>query len=642
MLHEGRKCIGVFVNRNDNFFIEAICPSIQSEATALGYDVYIFFTASYHESDCEYDRQEISMFSAAPVEKLDGIIVLRDTFQLDILREALLYTLETRAKCPIAYVRSVPEGCDGVYLDETNSMQDLITHLVEQHGLKRIGFVTGWDGHPDCEKRLACCQRVMAEHGLEIPPHMIYKGDMWYGTGDRAFQYFFVENEHPEAIICANDYMALALSEAAVSHGYNIPGDVVITGFDNIADAADAIPSLTTVARDYPQMAVNAVRIVDRRIKEAEQGIVTPEPILSASTTTTLFRESCGCGGNTMANYVRTSQQKSRKIASMGADMQMLIYFNIRCGSCEKIEDLRAACRRHMRDFIGCRDFFLCLYDDNTFPISANVIEDDDSNATLAVGFKDGVDIDEKSIRYNSGKLLPEHILRDEPQAYYILLLHHSTNNLGYLALQLDEGCTLAHLYLQISVVLSGVIQNMHTFNEFRKLSADNYKNSITDPLTGINNRRGFGDQLEEVWGPKCAAHESVAFISIDLDNLKYINDSYGHEQGDFAICTVAATLQELLPPGGFVARIGGDEFLVFLPECDTAGGKAFIKSVRARLAETAIPEGYDFKVEISAGAYSLELNEDSDSRECVRQSDFVMYQNKRKHHRKLIAGDNS
>ena len=89
------------------------------------------------------------------------------------------------------------------------------------------------------------------------------------------------------------------------------------------------------------------------------------------------------------------------------------------------------------------------------------------------------------------------------------------------------------------------------------------------DPLTGLANRRRFTEELERtVYG---AGERRCAVVMIDLDRFKEVNDSFGHTVGDDLLSLVGPRLEQALEPGDLLARMGGDEFAVLLPDADEA-----------------------------------------------------------------------
>ena len=114
--------------------------------------------------------------------------------------------------------------------------------------------------------------------------------------------------------------------------------------------------------------------------------------------------------------------------------------------------------------------------------------------------------------------------------------------------------------------------------------------------LTGLLNRRGLIESVKPLWDDLLG--HSVAFISIDLDHLKKINDAFGHAAGDQALRLVGQALQDSLPDGAAGSRIGGDEFVAFLPDADEKAAFPMIHSFRKILAQLAAREKCAFHLE--------------------------------------------
>lgn len=233
MLTGGRKTLGVFMNKADLNFQNTVQKTVQQRAKELNYDVFFFFTVGYRESANFYDVQEKGMFAFTPTEKLDGALVIPDAYDMPGFREALFDMLDKRAKCPVVCVRDSRSVYDSFYTDESMAIRPLLAHLLDDHGYRRVSFLAGYKEHPDSEKRLQCYREEMAKRGIPLYDHAIYYGSMWTRDADKACHYFFEDGvPMPEAIVCANNYMAQALIEQIQDHGLQVPQDVVVTGFD--------------------------------------------------------------------------------------------------------------------------------------------------------------------------------------------------------------------------------------------------------------------------------------------------------------------------------------------------------------------------------------------------------------------------
>src|SRR5690606_28768852 len=96
--------------------------------------------------------------------------------------------------------------------------------------------------------------------------------------------------------------------------------------------------------------------------------------------------------------------------------------------------------------------------------------------------------------------------------------------------------------------------------------------NALHDSLTGLPNRRYLDEQMEQHAIEFGAGRENAALLHIDLDRFKQINDTLGHAAGDAMLVHVARVLGEAVEPGDFIARVGGDEFVVLLRRDASSG----------------------------------------------------------------------
>lgn len=154
---------------------------------------------------------------------------------------------------------------------------------------------------------------------------------------------------------------------------------------------------------------------------------------------------------------------------------------------------------------------------------------------------------------------------------------------------------------------------------------------AMTDPLTGLLNRRGFEEHLRRITATAERHGQGGALVYLDLDDFKPINDRIGHEAGDTTLCHVANFLVKNVRATDIVARLGGDEFAILMVQTDAKEGRAKAKILQRRLNATLAPAGPAGKTQlpISASMGVATFAGRSDFRAVMRRADRAMYRNK-------------
>jgi diguanylate cyclase len=148
---------------------------------------------------------------------------------------------------------------------------------------------------------------------------------------------------------------------------------------------------------------------------------------------------------------------------------------------------------------------------------------------------------------------------------------------------------------------------------------------SMTDPLTGLLNRRGFDEQLEARIAARRRDGEAFSVLVLDVDYFKQINDNYGHLVGDRMLVAVAQALRESLRQADSVARYGGDEFAILLPNSTLEEGVVVAHKLTSKVASTAVEErGFIFSATASSGLAMCAGAEDGKS--LLERADAAMY----------------
>ena len=173
--------------------------------------------------------------------------------------------------------------------------------------------------------------------------------------------------------------------------------------------------------------------------------------------------------------------------------------------------------------------------------------------------------------------------------------------------------------WLAIAAIAASLIRVGLTVRELRRANVA-HGQARTDELTGIMNRRGFGEELDR----RLAARAELSVLVLDLDGFKEVNDSLGHQAGDYLLQVLGERFSTAVPPGALVARLGGDEFGLAIPGGRDAAVRT-IAAVHASLERTVTLEDIPVRVGASIGVAQAPIHGTTRS-ELLRAADVAMY----------------
>lgn len=622
MFYNGRKTIGVFLNRAELEFQQVLSKSLTKTAKECDYNIVFLTSFGIRETETMYDLYEKNVVDFAPIEEFDAIIVALDTYDTPSFREKLIEGLHSRAHCPVISFREASEGFYGILSDANSMVEELVCHLAREHEAENICFMAGYEGHYDSQVRERHYRIAMEKLGLPVYENSIFYGDMWKGKGEAAYEFFFSDEQHrPDAIVCANDFMARALTSALQKHGIRVPQDVMVSGVDDSPESRDVLPQITSIAVDYRAMAQEAVYLARDLIEghTRERNTYVPARIL--------YRES------TKDFTEREDKARSeiyRKLNEVLEKHSRQSFFSTDMDGCADYEEMKRIVCKNLRLLGRCKEFYLGLLGEEEGDIRQfqSAIT---PFAKLGMGVYEGSTLDVPEKEFLQRELLPREVCDDSWKVYYIRILHNREKIFGYTVVQFENPLDGPdEFYHDWNLTLSQTINNLYATRYLLRLNEIHQEKSVTDYLTGLCNRRGMEDYIHEKW--PCWAQKEHYLIceSIDLDGLKYINDTYGHKEGDWAICTVADAISRTLGEDGIAARTGGDEFVIVLTGTDEQKILVIEQKIRESLEEKNRLSGKPYRAECSMGHYMTPISARESFEECMRLSDIEMYKEKK------------
>ena len=150
---------------------------------------------------------------------------------------------------------------------------------------------------------------------------------------------------------------------------------------------------------------------------------------------------------------------------------------------------------------------------------------------------------------------------------------------------------------------------------------------SVTDPLTEVANRRKFMTALNQEQGRSERTGLPFSTLILDIDHFKLVNDRHGHDVGDLVLREVARATQSRLRGIDLLARLGGEEFGVILPDTESAGAYVVAERIREHIASVIVPiPGGEVRVTVSIGVGQLRTGRNDSTEALLKRTDQALY----------------
>ncbi len=573
---------------------------------------------------------ETTVFDIIPYGTADAVIIMDEKIKSRTVSERIIARAKKRGK-PVIIVDGDYEGLPHIKYDYAKGFEEVVRHVLDSKPLKKPHMMAGIPGNPFSVEREEIFRRVIKEYGYAFDDSMISYGHFWARPAFEAAMKIVSSGEIPDAIICANDIMAINVCEVLRNNDLKVPEDVLLSGFDGYDEVYMSSPKITTVSCTVAGLADATADLVIKLIKspgyevsEEDSVQVVPELIPNESTGCKSFSGYDRSMLDRMNNKFYRYQDSVRLLHNIATNMQL-----------SRTPDEMAAC---LEDLIindqKLTSYMLFILNRKLFDVENYFFDQPDK----------GIVLEDYNVIYDIARsrglmeMTPaEALYRPDDQCKYPLIfnsLDYMGRTLGFISFffrdyDIISYSQTAEVTNTISMGIGGyVIMSYHRYLTGKM--DEMYKH---DFLTGLYNRSGFSIAFESIRRSEEAQGKPLTAIMCDLDGLKYINDNFGHAEGDNAIYRVAKALKEACPDDSLCLRIGGDELLAVIPgECDSKG---IISKLEGLLSKYNKESGKDYTVSASCGSYITTLDDSLDIRTLFRLADERMYEVKKERHRK-------
>lgn len=606
------------------------------------------FLKNLSSADMETDSNYYSLFSYSNYDAIELITMASAGIQHGHAAIDIHDLVSRLPRVPIILLEDdtlLPENPGSIFItaDNYGGTKKLTTILIEEYGCSNICFLSGPLFHKESLKRLTGWRDAMMEHGLNASSDRIAYGTFteWI---DKQVELFFAEGKCPDAIICASDEMAKGVYRVAKKRDLQVGKDLLVAGFGDTMDAEAMDPPLSSIRLDYNEL----VRVTAEQTrlffegKEMTSCQIPAEVILRGSVT-----------GNDNSEEMKAQEETITVTRSELEEMRMQgerrnLFCTMLLRQLLDSDGFESFFRKLGEELssVGTKRSYILLLDEPqkleekeilTAPPEVRVAMDQRGKFVTAFADEATPHIEKGGISGYFGN--------DQPGNTVNFMLFYGNVQFGLFSV--ETGSEEVPFYYSLSLVIGSGLRYLflsmeqkkqHQFMEEKNLVLGYAANH--DALTGLLNRPGV---MNYITGFAHRAPEDSVFVAVvaDLDHLKQINDTFGHDGGDTALRSAAQILTHTLPKDSPIGRTGGDEFTgCFLMTPDFTE-EVFMDRLQELMDKCNSLWDLPFYVELSIGMKTFTRDDTRDMVSILKEADENLYEDKAKRRASVLKENN-
>ena len=609
-------------------FILTLNETLRRESASL-----LVFTIN---SDIYWDESRIPaeayVYDIIPYEELSCLILMDEKIKSHTIAGRILsHTRENQV--PVIVIDGEYEDTIPIRFDYGKGFEQVVRHIIEDHHVRHPHMMAGLPHNAFSDERIAIFRKILQENGISFDDSMVSYGDFWADPTREATLRLLERDSLPDAVICANDIMAINVSAVLQDAGIKVPEQVIVSGFDGYEQIFYTTPKISSASCDSVLLAEAAGEAAVQLLR----GETCPPRMIPPKL---IPNESCGCPtmiwqAHTLLSSFNNSFYRHQE------DVQILYAISTAMETSQTPYEMAARIHQHKTKhhltvvdrhcFDTDQNYFL-ISEEEMKPRDLHLINDADyaeEHRFTHIPVPDEVwndpTVNPKESVLSGG--YRDRILEIAELGYPLIFnsLDYMNRPFGFACYYFQEPAITdysrsASITNALNMGVGGYVNLQHQRILLKKMDAM-YRH---DALTGLFNRLGFHKEYESVAGLEEHQGKPITLIMSDLDGLKYINDNFGHADGDRAIAAVASALMSACPEDAISARFGGDEiFAVIIGECDP---DQIIAEIDRNLEEFNASVQLPYVVATSSGFYTTELTPDYEILKALKIADEKMY----------------
>lgn len=550
----GRRVIAICVSKDGNEENLVYINKLYEMAKERNYITIVYSMVSDIYSHREDSEQIFHMIHAINYSYVDAVIIVKDYMLSDSTVDAIVEDAMGHDK-PRIIIGGYHENAFSIQYQGDRCFESIVRHVVEHHKCRNVYFMAGIENDEATDGWIEIYKKVLSENNIEFNPAKIGYGEYWaiptHGVMARWNQTWIDKADYPDAIICANDAMALGVCEKLEEYGFIIPENIIVTGFDGTVQAKYHHPRITTGEREQDATCDIVMEVLETSFSTGDffKMSVSQQYIMNTC-------QSCGCDVNHSDEDLRIINSLYNRIENARGHES---YIYRMAGKSTEASD----------KYEISKVFSNYLFPNSFIALRQGVFEKDDDYTE--VDFDETLDVITYNVPIRTGQkkmfpygiFFPDYETLDRREKYFsVYPITYDERLYGFFV---AVGITDVNNIYNINrlVNMTNVSMNMVRKNYQYKMANQNLTEThIREPLTGLFNMKGFVKAVEERYISNKDDRKFILF-ALDIERLKSINEGFGHEEGDKALVTLAEILRSNTSVEDIVAKYGVDEYLV-------------------------------------------------------------------------------
>lgn len=519
-----RLLIGVVSTNCHNEFQEEVLKGIISQAFKSNCDIAVI--TPFHDFSYETPHKflEAKIFDLILSDRFDGFLCLKNAFRNDGIKQRLDELLLRSGKPVMLLDSEEHRSFESTAIDDRSAIEKITDHLIEVHGFNKIYCLTGPRNAFVSEERLAGFKSSMKNHGLYCDKSSCIYGDFWKDAAKELAERIISGSlSRPEAVVCGNDFSAIALVEALTAGGIRVPEDIAVTGYDASEEGKQFYPVITSYHRPYFQLGTEGFRRLYR--------VITGKITDRMPNRTSSLRRGCSCGCRI---YPAEEKVPRHEVVNSVLESDMLyrdMLFDIT--SAETPRELADRIDNYTYYIYKASKIFICLTESFMNSSSAPDMKLDFSsgeNMNMMLAKSAVQRLDAYGDSFRADRLLPVYDSdRNYPVAYYFTPLHFKENFFGYTAISFGkEPMSFNRLLCYWTNYVNVALEQVRIKSILNSTLSTANRAMLHDAQTGLLNRAGIKKAYSDQLGYMSGRGSTISFIRIQLtglNNAVYQND---------------------------------------------------------------------------------------------------------------------